>query len=181
MIPLFRRTSFRRAIVVAAMTTVAIAGVVNSSVLAALIPESVQRHFRKGGNPNVATVIYVDHLDQRVPDTRAIVIRKPKGAPRNTILVSSQTRPDDLAKAVSQLQVSRVAHGEFVTKELRASITSGGARTTLSKNRQAASADLLRLNSAKRYDFTKAGFGNSRAITIRMKPTPTQGRGNTGT
>ena len=138
---------------------------------------------KKGLNPNLATVVMVNSLSEhdkflstRAPLARAVIIRRPKGTPRNTILVTAQTTPDDLAEAVSQLMSSRVSHGSFVKTEMRTYINPSKPLGVGNRERQHAQADLEKLASAKQYNFAQMnnGIGKARAIAVRMAPVSQQ-------
>jgi hypothetical protein len=126
---------------------------------------------------NVATVMRVASLDK--PGARALIVRRPGNPSVNVILVTTETAPEDLSRAISALMVSRRTRGEAVAKEMRAYIqattnhrekttpAAGGEVRVLSANHQRAAADLGRLAAARHQ--TLEGVGRGQVISIRMK------------
>ena len=137
---------------------------------------------RRWNDPAIATLMLVEHLGSA--DARAVVIRRPGDMPRNIILVTRDTRPADLAQAMSALIVSRRSRGDTVTREIRALIGATpigappagrgaprvddkGARSTKSPSETLATADLQRLRAAPIFEIP--GVGRGPALVIRMK------------
>ncbi len=78
-------------------------------------------------DPAIATLMLVENLG--APGARAVVIRRPGEMPRNIILVTRETRPADLAQAMSALIISRTNRGDTVTREMRALIGAAAVGT----------------------------------------------------
>lgn len=165
---------YSRAVLMLAVTatlTSALPGHAQTSV-AASAAAAATRH-----DPNVATVMRVASLDRE--GARALIIRRPGTPSSNVILVTAETTPEDLSRAVSALIVSRRTRGEAVAREMRAYIqgstnrreatapASPGEVRVLSANHQRAAADLGRLAAAARGEV--AGVGRGQMISIRMK------------
>jgi hypothetical protein len=142
-----------------------------SSLLGAPSPTAAAR--------NRASVVLVDRLEipanmaarrsADAPVPRAVVIRRPAGLPgaRNLILVTRETQPADLDKAVSQL-ITAIRKTPEVKGEARAFISAARANPTAGRDRSQAARDLQRLATANTYRFE--GVGRQKAIGIRLKP-----------
>ncbi len=135
---------------------------------------------RRWDDPAIATLMLVENLG--AAGARAVVIRRPGEMPRNIILVTRDTRPADLAQAMSALIVSRDNRGDSVTREMRALIGAAavgtpptgrdgapgkGARASKSPSEPLASRDLRRLAAAPIFHIP--GVGRGPALVIRMK------------
>ena len=140
-------------------------------------------------DPAIATLMLVEHLG--AAGARAVVIRRPGDMPRNIILVTRDTRPADLAQAMSALIVARRNQGDTVTREIRALIGAppvgtppggrGGAtgdrvaRATKSPSEPLAASDLQRLAAAPVFPIPGVGSGPALVVRIKNKAKETKG------
>ena len=157
------KRSFRVPAVV--VTVLALGGAVTAApaLLGAPIPPTA--------SSSRATVILVDGFgaiptSARSHAPRALIIRRPNGTPRNLVLVTRQTQPADLDKAVSQLMQS-LEHRPVVNAELRAFVAPARSNPTASRDRVRATNDLRRLITAKKIRLQE--FGERNAIQIKLK------------
>lgn len=90
-------------------------------LLAPAVARAQSLHAAGTADERVVVVALVEALD--VPEASAMVIRRSAHQPGDVILVTTDTRPPDLAKAFGMLQRSRRQMGPTVQHELRAPIT----------------------------------------------------------
>ena len=156
------RTIQRAAIMLSALTVGGIIGGHPSPTVASPAPV----------NPREVTIILVDRFDAipakaRAQQPRAVLIRRPHGKGfGNIILVSAETRPDDLDKAVSQLMTA-IRRRPIIDREMRAYVAPARRNPAAGRDRSQATKDLKQLRAAREYQIE--GFGRRKAITIRVR------------
>jgi hypothetical protein len=116
------------------------------------------------------TVVYVviakvDDLGHA--EARALVLRHPTATPQNYILVTPNTTPADVARAVTVLQNSVRVHGNEFAREMRAPVGAGRERATGENVREAAR-QLHLLNSASGYQIPGFGVRPGLLTTVRV-------------
>lgn len=118
------------------------------------------------GNLQLAIVL-VDELP--FTNARAVVVRRKEMKPQNLVLVTTQTSPDDLTRAMGALSNSRANKGDQVTSDLIAPVPPGNPIKHTPDYPQAVK-DLAELRSA-RPRFIE-GVGSRPVIFSHLRPAP---------
>ena len=115
-------------------------------------------------------IIMVDELP--FAPAKAVVIRRKDMKPQNIVLVTNQTSPTDLTRAMAALFKSRLNKGDVVTADMVAPIAASqvGAR---SKDYPQAAKDLAALRTA-RPRFIE-GVGSRPVVFSHIRPAPSRG------
>jgi len=133
-------------------------------------PESLQAQWLSAQGAEDERVVLVGLVDDlELPEATAVVIRRPARQPGDVILVTSETRPPDLAKAFAMLQRSRLRQGARVERELRAPITRA---TAVPRDGRAVAASATVLRALEEADPVEIdGLGSLRVVpTVTILP-----------
>lgn len=132
-------------------------------LMAGVVTESHAQQFKDGSS--YVVIALVPTLERS--DTRALIVREPDARPQNYILVTEQTTPADLAKAIALLQRARRVTGDVLARGMRAHITPADpGQGRGSANLSRAAADLRRLPAADPY--LVPGFGELPGLIARL-------------
>jgi hypothetical protein len=119
------------------------------------------------GHETLVYVIIAKVDDLGHAEARALVLRHPTATPQNYILVTSNTTPADVARAVTVLQNSVRVQGNEFSREMRAPVGAGREQATGDNVREAAR-QLRSLNSASGYDIPGFGVRPGLLTTVRV-------------
>lgn len=121
----------------------------------------------KGGARLQLGIVLVDELP--FANAKTVVVRRKDMMPENLVLVTKQTSPDDLTRAMAALSNSRNRQGDHVTADLIAPVPAGTLANRTSDYSQAQK-DLRDLRSAKPR-FVE-GVGSRPVIYSHLRPAP---------
>jgi hypothetical protein len=126
-------------------------------------PAVAQNATGKGNLP--VAIIMVDELPFK--DATAVLIRRKDMAPQNIVLVTRQTSPGDLSRAMSALARSRRNKGDVITGDMVAPIAAGRSAPR-SRDYAQAQKDLASLRTA-RPRFVE-GVGSLPVLYSHLRP-----------
>jgi hypothetical protein len=121
----------------------------------------------KGGGKLQLAIVLVDELP--FANAKVVVVRRKDMEPQNLVLVTKQTSPDDLTRAMAALSNSRNRQGDQVTADLIAPVPAGTLANRTSDYSQAQK-DLKDLQSAKSRFIE--GVGSRPVIYSHLRPAP---------